>query len=143
MLLAPLARMRRHARLHLGRPPRLIGAYPDHASALGAVPEGQMKGYDHGDIAEVSFEAMCRLTLWDYPVILWLRDLWRPGLTIVDAGGHMGTKYIAFAPHLPLAEATWCVLDLPAICVAPCPPRSDSPPRPGKRPWPRCCWPLA
>lgn len=77
-----------------------------------------MKGYDHGDIAEVSFEAMCRLTLWDYPVILWLRDLWRPGLTIVDAGGHMGTKYIAFAPHLPLAEATWCVLDLPAICAA-------------------------
>lgn len=49
MLLAPLARMRRHARLlldtaegrlrlRLGRPPRLIGAYPDHASALGAVP---------------------------------------------------------------------------------------------------------
>lgn len=113
-----LATARGRLRQILGHPQRLSGAYPDYASALAAVPAGQIGGYDHDEITEVSFEAMCRLTLWDYPVILWLREMWRPGLTIVDAGGHMGTKYIAFTPHLPLPEATWCVLDLPAICRA-------------------------
>lgn len=100
------------------REPRFLGAYPDHAAALAAVPPGSRAGYDHAEIAEVSFEAMCRLTLWDYPVMLWLRDAWKPGLSVIDAGGHLGTKYIAFAPHLPMAEADWCVLDLPAIVAA-------------------------
>lgn len=110
--------LRRVLRRIRGRAPRFMGAYPDYASALAAVPETAQAGYDHAEITEVSFEAMCRVTLWDYPVMLWLRDAWKPGLAVIDAGGHMGTKYIAFAPHLPVTEADWCVLDLPAIIAA-------------------------
>ncbi|WP_102224238.1 methyltransferase, TIGR04325 family [Acidimangrovimonas sediminis] len=129
MVLSTLAHTRRHVRVALstaegrlrlaaGRPPRLSGAYPDYTTALAAVPPGAMGGYDHAEIADVAFEAMCALTLWDYPVMLWLREMWHDGIGIVDAGGHMGTKYIAFGPHLAIDRARWTVLDLPAICAA-------------------------
>lgn len=95
------------------RQPRMLGAFPDREAALKGVPRRWLATYDHADVAAVNFEAMCALRVWDYPVMFWLNRLNEPGLRILDAGGHFGTKYIAFRGHLPLDEVVWTVFDLP------------------------------
>jgi putative methyltransferase (TIGR04325 family) len=92
------------------------GAFPSYEAAMAAVPEGRLAGYDHEAVAEVSFEAMCRVAPWDYPVLYWLKTLTPGALSLIDAGGHMGTKYRAFRPYLALPPSfRWIVYDLPAM----------------------------
>lgn len=97
------------------RPTRFAGAFRDRASALASLPKERRRGYDTDGIAEVSFDAMCRLAPWDYPVLFWLQKIGLEGRTLLDAGGHMGTNHIAFAPYLPLAGVNWNVLDTSAV----------------------------
>ncbi len=113
-LSAALAR----ARMLAGHGPRFAGAYPDPATALAAVPKTRLAGYDHDAVVDVTFPEMCRVALWDYPVLLWLSRLARPGLRVLDAGGHLGTKHIAFSRLLDLGALDWTVYDLPAIIRA-------------------------
>ncbi|MFC2966949.1 methyltransferase, TIGR04325 family [Acidimangrovimonas pyrenivorans] len=112
------ATARGRLRAHTRNPPSLVGAFPDYASAMTAVPKNRIRGCDNEEVAEVPFELMCQVTLWDYPVIHWLNLSRRKGLRLVDAGGHLGTKYIAFEPLLPVTEFDWTVYDLPAIVEA-------------------------
>jgi putative methyltransferase (TIGR04325 family) len=98
---------------------RFQGLYADYAHAFAAASRKGIAGYDHDGVAPVSFEAMCRVEAWDYPVMFWLGRLLAGGGNVLDAGGHMGTKYRAFAPYLDYGEAvTWTVYDLPAIVRA-------------------------
>jgi putative methyltransferase (TIGR04325 family) len=61
---------------------------------------------------------MLAVRLWDYPVLYWLQRL-APHITrVVDAGGHTGVKYRAFARHLDLEHMDWIVFDLPAMVRA-------------------------
>jgi putative methyltransferase (TIGR04325 family) len=108
-------------RLRLGRTVRFAGAYPSREAALASQPAPAAATYDRDDIAEVSLTAMCRLAPWDYPVLYWLERLRAPHdapLRLLDAGGHVGTKYIAFRDHLPLDRFDWAVWDLPALVRA-------------------------
>ncbi len=101
------------------RPRRFQGLYHSHAEALAAATRKGLAGYDHDEVAPVSFEAMCRVEHWDYPVLFWLGQLLSAESAVFDAGGHMGTKYRAFAPYLNFgAGVTWTVYDLPAIVRA-------------------------
>lgn len=100
------------------RPTRFAGAWPDRASALDSLPPDRRKGYDNPGVADVSFEAMAQVVPSDYPVLFWLHRLLQPDDRILDAGGHLGTKYIAFEEHLPLDRYTWTVQDVPAIIAA-------------------------
>ena len=104
-----LARLKRFS----PRQPAMLGAFPDRASALAGVPRRWLATYDHADVAAVNFKVMCALRVWDYPVMFWLEKLHLPGLRVLDAGGHFGTKYIAFGGHLRLNELVWTVCDLP------------------------------
>lgn len=104
-----LARLKRYS----PRQPAMMGAYPDRAAALAAVPRQWLGTYDHPDVATVNFRVMCAVRVWDYPVMFWLDKLHQPGLRVLDAGGHFGTKFIAFQPHLRLHEVSWTVYDLP------------------------------
>ena len=104
-----LARLKRWS----PRQPARLGAYWDRASALAAVPRGQIATYDHVDVAAVNFQVMCQVRVWDYPIMFWLEKLHRPGLRLLDAGGHFGTKYIAFRDKLRLDAVVWTVYDLP------------------------------
>lgn len=114
------------ARIVIGRlkllspiPRRFSGAYASHAQALSAAAAGQLAGYDHDEVAEVSFEKMCQVMVWDYPVLFWLERLLPQVGRLVDAGGHMGTKFRAFRSFLPIdGEVDWVVYDLPAIVRA-------------------------
>lgn len=104
-----LARLKRFS----PRQPAMLGAYPDRRAALAAVPRRSLDTYDHADVAAVNFAVMSEVRVWDYPVMFWLEKLHAPGLRVLDAGGHFGTKYIAFRPHLRLNELVWTVYDLP------------------------------
>lgn len=95
--------------------PRFKGAFPDRETALASLPVARRQGYDDPSVAPVAFEMMCRVAPWDYPVLYWLKSLHQPGLQVVDAGGHLGTKFIAFEKYLALADLRWTVLDLPGI----------------------------
>lgn len=100
-------------------PRRFTGAYPSYDAAMAAARRRSMAGYDHDEIASVSFAKMCEVAPWDYPVLFWIRSLLKEIDGLVDAGGHMGTKYRAFGPLLPLDDSfRWTVYDLPAIVRA-------------------------
>lgn len=92
------------------------GAYKSYKEAFDAVPANHIAGYNHRSVADISFDVMCRVAPWDYPVLYWLQRL-LPGATrLLDAGGHMGTKFRAFQNHLPLgAPLEWFVYDVPEI----------------------------
>ena len=105
-------------RIAAGRRPRFSGAWSSRDAALAALPPEERRGYDAPSVAEVSFAAMCAMEVWDYPVLHWLYRLLPGAPRLLDAGGHMGTKRIAFAPHLPLDGVAWTVLDTPAIAAA-------------------------
>ena len=103
------------------RPPRFAGAYPTREAALAAIPKGERGGYRDPTAVEVSFEAMARVAPWDYPVLFWLDRLGERKSRILDAGGHMGTKAMAFAPLLPALagpEGHWTVWDTPTVIGA-------------------------
>lgn len=114
------------ARMVMGRlkllsplPRRFTGAYASHAQALSSPAAGRLAGYDHDEVAEVSFDKMCQVMVWDYPVLFWLERLLPQIGHLVDAGGHMGTKFRAFRPLLPIGgKVNWIVYDLPAIVRA-------------------------
>lgn len=97
------------------RGPRFAGVYPTRAAALAALPDAQRDGYDDASIADVSFDWMTQRASWDYPVLYWLKTLAGHGANILDAGGHLGTKYIAFSDVWDVSLIHWTVYDMPQI----------------------------
>ena len=97
------------------RPPRFTGVFPTREAAIAAMPTDLKAGYDNQEIADVSFQQMCELAVWDYPVVFWLDRLLSGRGTLIDAGGHQGTKFIAFKNVLDLRDLQWVVYDLPGI----------------------------
>jgi putative methyltransferase (TIGR04325 family) len=97
-------------------PRRFTGAYPTFKEAIAAASSAPLAGYDHEEIAGVAFEKMCTIAPWDYPVLFWMRSIIDDIDGVLDAGGHMGTKYRAFRNVLPMDESfRWVVYDLPSI----------------------------
>ena len=100
------------------RPPAFIGAYPDYATAAANAPRNNPNSYNNDQVAPLNFELMSQMHIWDYPVVFWLGKLLKPGLHVLDVGGHFGTKYIAFGSRVALGGIRWSVQDLPAIVRA-------------------------
>jgi len=94
------------------------GAFDTRAAAQEAVIRRGGQGYDDAAISEVSFDLMCQRTAWDYPVMFWLQRFLPDADALIDAGGHFGTKYIAFQDLIDLRPIRWNVYDLPAIVHA-------------------------
>jgi putative methyltransferase (TIGR04325 family) len=52
----------------------------------------------------------------DYPVLFWLDRVAKPGMHVVDFGGHVGLHYYAVASKMALPQgARWTVCDVPAV----------------------------
>ena len=100
------------------RPPRFTGAYKSYAEAVSNTRKSSLIGYDNDEIVSVSQEAMTQIASWDYPVLFWLDRLLKPQAHILDAGGHVGTKFLAFRRLLDLRDISWTVYDLPALVRA-------------------------
>ncbi|MEX0285290.1 MAG: methyltransferase, TIGR04325 family [Paracoccaceae bacterium] len=106
-------------RMATGRKPRFTGAFPDREAALASLPPHARQAYDQDVVVDVSRERMQRVEPWDYPVLYWMqRCLGEGRLSLLDAGGHVGTKFTAFSEHLPMNRLDWNVWDLPAILRA-------------------------
>lgn len=118
--LLPLRVMRGRLRYLTPFQRRFTGAYSSfEEAAVAAAGKGSLVGFDHEEIATFAFEQMCRVLPWDYPILFWMRTLLDEIDTLVDAGGHMGTKYRAFQNLLPSdASFSWVVYDVPAIVAA-------------------------
>ena len=98
---------------------RFTGAYDSFEAAIAVASRGSVAGYDNAEVADVAFEQMCQIAPWDYPVLFWLRSLQSEIDTLIDAGGHMGTKYRAFRHLLQFDPSfRWVVYDVPAIVKA-------------------------
>lgn len=107
----------RHLRSDAAR--RFRGSFATFEAAMAGVRKGYLAGYDNEAVSEIAYEAMCRIELWDYPVLYWLDRLVGNAPGLLDIGGHMGTKFRAFAPRLALpAGFDWAVHDVPAIVRA-------------------------
>jgi putative methyltransferase (TIGR04325 family) len=99
--------------------PRFHGVFATYDQAMAAVRPGALGGYNHEVNAAVDFEKMCNLALRDYPALFWLERLSKEIKCVIDAGGHMGTKYRAFRKHSHAFEnIQWVIYDLPAIVRA-------------------------
>ena len=99
---------------------RFQGAFESREAAISSVPSDMLAGYNHDPVVQVSFDKMCQIAPWDYPVMFWLERLLPGTGCVLDAGGHMGTKYRAFRRHLRLDQRriSWIIYDLPAIVGA-------------------------
>jgi putative methyltransferase (TIGR04325 family) len=100
--------------------PRFAGAFSTRDAALASLPAAERAAYDRDDVADVSLNMMSQIALCDYPVLLWLDRLIRENhtLSLLDAGGHVGTKFLAFSDQLPLSQIDWAVWDLQALLKA-------------------------
>ena len=95
------------------------GSFGSYAEAVAAVPPDRLVGYDNDEVVDVGFEKMCRMELWDYPVLLWLQRVLPGNGRLIDAGGHMGTKFRAFQNYLRLPpHFRWMIYDVPAVVRA-------------------------
>lgn len=105
------------ARMALGRKPRFTGAFPTRDMALNSLPVAARGAYDQDGLVEVNYTAMRRVAPWDYPVLYWLLKCSadHATLSVLDAGGHLGTKFSAFADHLPMDRINWSIWDLPTF----------------------------
>lgn len=98
---------------------RYRGCFADVAEAAAAVRRGTLVGYNHDAVVTLAFDMMCRINLEDYPVLFWLSRIGDEAQVLLDAGGHMGTKFRAFRQHLDLAgKLEWIVYDVPSIVRA-------------------------
>jgi putative methyltransferase (TIGR04325 family) len=98
---------------------RFRGAYATVEEAAVAVRRGALVGYDNDAVLLRDFDLMCEVKLEDYPILFWLRRLAAQTRVLLDAGGHMGTKYRAFRNYLDLDdEIEWVVYDLPTMVRA-------------------------
>lgn len=114
----PIGNFAAQMRARTSRPPRFTGAYQSYDEAISDIRKSSLTGYDNDEIVDVSLEAMVQIFSWDYPVLFWLDRLKRPGTNILDAGGHVGTKFVAFRNLLDLRQIKWTVYDLPALVRA-------------------------
>ena len=95
---------------------RFVGAWKSFEEAEKAVPRHKLTGYNHDEMKHVAFDRMSSVLPWDYPVLFWLSQILTADSVVLDAGGHMGTKYRAFSPYLELSPPLrWVVYDQPKI----------------------------
>src|SRR3954464_12492218 len=94
---------------------RFRGVYTTYEEALASVRPGLLAGYDHDPVVAVNCESMCQIRYDDWPILYWLQRLAPVTRCLIDAGGHIGTKYRAFRNHLDLSGLRWVVYDLPTV----------------------------
>lgn len=95
------------------------GIFPTRVAAERAICPGLFARRKEEEAINFLFERMCKIHLWDWPVLYYLKPLLNQTQVLLDAGGHLGTKYRAFRNQIPFREnLRWIVYDLPAIVRA-------------------------
>lgn len=95
------------------------GVYASFDEALAAIPRGRSVGWDHEAPAGLFKGLTEHVNPRDYPVLYWLQTLWRGKVSVVDYGGHIGTKRYAFERYLAFDDSKhWTVCEVPRIVEA-------------------------
>lgn len=103
----------------LSPPRRFRGVFGSYHEAIASVRFGLHAGYNNDDVVDICFEEMCKILPGDARVLTWLDCVLSQVKCILDAGGHMGTKYRAFRDPLYLDnKVAWIVWDTPAAVRA-------------------------
>jgi putative methyltransferase (TIGR04325 family) len=94
-----------------------IGIYPTWAAAMAAIPPENRIGYNQEETKAVfSRVPTTRVRSADYPILLHLRNLTKPGMRVVDLGGNIGMAYYTALKYFPLPESfEWVICDVPAL----------------------------
>jgi putative methyltransferase (TIGR04325 family) len=87
---------------------------------MASIYPGLLDGYNNDAAVAVSCESMCTILPWDAQVLALLERLLPDIAILLDAGGHIGTKYRAFREqlHLDGRPLKWIVWDTPAAIRA-------------------------
>lgn len=94
------------------------GVFYSAVDALAAVPLDRRSDYTNPDIVPINFEQFSEVQLFDWPVICCIVALLarRKVTSLIDFGGHVGVKFLAFRPFLDLPpEFLWNVVELPPM----------------------------
>jgi len=95
------------------------GVFDNFRDAARAAPKRALRGYDHQTVAAEFREGLdAPLNAIDFPLLFHLPGLLRPGATVLDFGGAVGTHYLRYRTQIPLDDVRWVVWDLPAMVAA-------------------------
>ncbi|MBN8607622.1 MAG: methyltransferase, TIGR04325 family [Caulobacterales bacterium] len=96
--------------------PYLKGAYVSYEAAMASRRDGRMAGYDHPELMTAEHvNRMSVILSWDYAILFWLDRLLPLVDRLIDAGGHVGTKYRAFRSVLEIKpDFEWIILEIPS-----------------------------
>lgn len=92
------------------------GVFHSVDEAEKAAPKTRPVGHDSYEMATQRVEEMSAMAPSDYPMVYWLAPLLTENSTVLDLGGHLGTKYRAFSKYLRYPRSLrWIICDLPAV----------------------------
>jgi putative methyltransferase (TIGR04325 family) len=96
---------------------RCLGVYPSFEAARAAIPAGCRTNYNQEE-GEQFYRGYptTRVRPSDYPVLLHLRNLVKPGGRLIDLGGNNGMACYTALRYYPLPDGfEWTLCDLPNI----------------------------
>jgi putative methyltransferase (TIGR04325 family) len=97
------------------------GVFGSFAEASAAVPPRTPSGYDHADLHNTSLkqnldlEEISKFKPIDYPILVWLGEIFKDRSTVFDFGGNTGSSYYAYRNYISYPPAMqWLICDVPA-----------------------------
>lgn len=94
-----------------------IGVYSSYSEAMAAIPSSLEFGYDHEPMNGIYLNYPLYLVRpGDYPILLHLNQILRPGNRVIDMGGNVGMAcYLAHRYGCLPEPVEWTICDVPAI----------------------------
>jgi len=95
------------------------GVYQDFGSASAALEADKPRGFDSKNVVDYFAEHLSRFNPGDYPILLRLTQILRPGDTVFDLGGGSGQCYYAYRERIEFPpNLRWLVSDVEAFTQA-------------------------
>ncbi|PSB59228.1 methyltransferase, TIGR04325 family [Chamaesiphon polymorphus] len=97
------------------------GVFRSFAEASAAVPASNPSGYNYDEIHNLSLnqnfglDEIGKFKQIDYPILVWLGEIFKDRSTVFDLGGNTGNSYYAYRKYLSYPPAMqWLICDVPA-----------------------------
>lgn len=97
------------------------GVFGSFAEASAAIPASVLSGYDRDDLHNGSLkhnfnlEEIGKFKQLDYPILVWLAEIFKDRSTVFDLGGSTGSGYYAYRQYIAYPPAIkWLICDVPA-----------------------------
>lgn len=102
------------------------GIYGTAEAAAADAPSGSKIGYDDPELAqeyrddvysqEKPGEFKPTIGFFDYPMVMWLRQLLKPGMNVFDFGGNIGTQFYNYRHYIDYpTDLSWLICEVPEI----------------------------